>query len=171
MMQHRPLDSLHPWLLNGSGPGMPYVLLDTGATPVGGCVQKVVCLLNEFDEVGDFGWVPLDPDTVRSIAASKEHRRLLGIENMEPVCDPTSISGLRRVLTACARRGRCVVNHPEATRALAEDPMGFRAGIGQPVHGIDHFHLILNPNCFRPQCLASLIADSFLEWAATSHAA
>jgi hypothetical protein len=170
-MHHRPLDSLHPWLLNGSHSGLPYVLVDTGATPINGCVEKVVSLLNEFDDVEDCGWIQLDPEMVRLVAASKEHRRLLGIETSEPVCDPTSIAGLRRVLAAFAKRGRCVVNHPEAGRTLAHDPMGFRAGIGHPVHGIEHFHLILNPSCFRPQCLASLIADSYLEWAATSTAA
>lgn len=170
-MQYRRLDSLHPWLLNAGTSGSPYVLVDTGAVPLPGCAERIVNLLNEFDDAGDAGWIHLDAELVKLVSSSKEHRRMLGIEDTDPPCEPTSTCGIRRTLTAFARRGRFVVNHPEATRTLPHDPLGFRAAIGQPVAGIEEFHLILNPDCFRPGCLASLIADSYLEWVATSCAA
>lgn len=167
-MHHRIQDTLHPWLLSASNFGAPYVLVDTGATPLGDCAWKIVDLLNEFDDAEDAGWIHLDPALIRQVASSCEHRRLLGVEDPEAPCDPTSTCGIRRVLAGFARRGRFVVNHPEATRTLANDPRGFRAAIGHPAAGIDQFHLILNPSCFRPHCLASLVADSYLEWAAAS---
>ncbi|MCH7226161.1 hypothetical protein [Haloferula sp. A504] len=170
-MQQRVLDSLHHWFLNPTLLGSPYVLVDTGATPIQGCARKVVDLLNEFDDADDARWVHINAEIVRAVSSSKEYRRMLGIDEQEPSCEPTSTCGIRRVLSAFAKRGRFVVNHPEATRVLTTDPKGFRAAIGSPLAGIEPFHLILNPNCFPPQCLASLIADSYLEWAATSCAA
>ena len=170
-MHYRPLDSLHPWLINAGHSGSPYVLVDTGATPIKGCAEKVVALLNEFDDAGDAGWIHLDAELVALVSASKEPRRLLGIDETTTPFDPPSTCGLRRVLTAFAPRGRLLLNHPEATRTLAKDPRGFRAAIGRPVADIEQFHLILNPDCFRLHCLASLIADSYLEWVATSCAA
>ena len=170
-MQQRVLDSLHPWLLNPTVLGSRYVVVDTGATALQGCAEKVAELLNEFDDAVDSRWIHLNPEIVRQVSSSKEYRRMLGIEEQKPPCEPTSTCGIRRVLSAFAKRGRFVVNHPEATRALNTDPKGFRAAIGNPLAGIEPFHLILNPNRFPPQCLASLIADSYLEWAASSCAA
>lgn len=169
-MHHRTLDTLHPWLLSATNLRAPYVLVDTGATPLDDCVGKIVELLNEFDDAEDARWIHLDPTIIKMVASSHEHRRLLGIEDEGPACDPTSTCGIRRVLSGFARRGRFVINHPEATRTLANDPRGFRVAIGHPVAEIEAFHLILNPTCFRPHCLASLIADSYLEWAATCSA-
>ncbi len=167
-MHQSPLEALHPWLLSATNIGVPYVVVDTGATPIKDCTEKIAGLLNEFDDAGDAQWIHLEPALIKAVASSKEHRRLLSIEDEAGSCDPTSTCGIRRVLRGFARRGRFVVNHPEATRALAGDPMGFRAAIGRPVAAIEDFHLILNPTCFRPRCLASLIADSYLEWAAAA---
>lgn len=167
-MHHSSIDVLHSWLLGATSFGAPYVLIDTGAPPLDACSAKVVELLNEFDDAEDARWIHLDAAMIRAVATSMEHRRLLGIDDAEADCQPTSTRGIRLVLNAFARRGHFVVNHPEATRALADNPRGFRAAIRRPTADIEDFHLILNPSRFSPHCLASLVADSYLEWVASA---
>ena len=166
-MHHSPIDSLNSWLLGATSLGAPYVLIDTGAPPIDTCSARVVELLNEFDDSENARWIHLDESLIRTVASSMEHRRLLGIDDAETDCQPASTRGIRQVLNAFARRGHFVVNHPEATRTLADNPRGFRAAIRRPTADIEDFHLILNPSRFSPQCLASLVADSYLEWAAS----
>lgn len=170
-MHQRPLTTLHPWLLNPNNTGAPYVVVDSGANPLIDCADKVCRLLNEYDDTAEVPWIALEPGIVRSVAENIEHRRLLGVDEAEPGSPPACTRSIRKILDGFARRGRFVLNHPEAIRTLGNDPRGFRVAIGRPVVELEAFHLIVNPTCFRPQCLATLVADSYLEWAAALCAA
>jgi len=168
-----PLSSLtqfHHWLLIEASEPAPFVLLHTLAGAPLQCAATITRHLNEFDETGTGPWLAPAPDLIEAIASDPAQRRLLGVPEPCPACGPTSRCGLRRVLERLARRGRVVLDHPEAMRATAELPRGFRVAIGRPPEGLDPYHLVINPEHFGARCLAPLIGDCFLEWAASTDA-
>lgn len=170
------LTEFHHWLLadsrsDGFRPltepsSFPFVLLQTPGNGPNECAVKVARLLNEFDEESGGNWIALSSEVVHAITADPAQRRLLGVVEPCPNCPPTSRCGIRKVLTAIARRGHVVFDDPLAFEATKEETNGFRASIGIPQVGAESFHIILNPSRFQTRCLAPLIADSFLEWTA-----
>lgn len=158
------LTEFHHWLLAEEANGAPFILLETGELPRSACAAKIAHHLNEFDDDSGGNWVSLDSEVIHAIAVDPAQGRLIGLDDARIENSPTSASGIQRVIRALARRGHIVINHPEATAALAEEPNGFRAALGLPPSGGDGFHIILDPGGFPSQCLAPLVADSFLEW-------
>ena len=160
------LTEFHHWLLAEENTGAPFVLLNTPCDGPIGCAAAVARLLNEFDEESGGNWIALTPQIVHAIAADPAQRRLLGVADSCGKCPPTSHCGLRKVMTAIARRGHVVFNDTLALEATEDEPNGFRASIGIPLDAAESYHIILNPLHFHARCLAPLVADSFLEWMA-----
>ena len=161
------LTEFHHWLLAEENTGAPFVLLQYPSDGPIGCAAAVARLLNEFDEESVGNWIALTPEVIHAIAADPAQRRLLGVDEACPNCPPTSRCGLRKVLTAIAKRGHVVFDDTLALEATAELSNGFRASIGMPVASPESFHIIVNPDPFHSRCLAPLVADSFLEWMAS----
>ncbi|MBB5351637.1 hypothetical protein HNR46_001876 [Haloferula luteola] len=158
------LTDFHHWLLAEETAGAPFILLDTGDVARPACAAAIARHLNEFDESSGGNWVSLGSEVIETIAADPAQRRLLGLVDSAPSGPTPHIDPITSVLVALAHRGRIVINHPSATDLLAEIPHGFRAALGLPGDGGEHFHIILDPNGFPQRCLAPLVADSFLEW-------
>ena len=161
------LSDFHRWLLADEPGSAPFVLLQYPQEDPTGCAAAVARLLNEFDEESGGNWIALSPEVVRTIAADPAQRRLLGVVEPCPNCPPTSRCGLRKVLSAIARRGHVVFDDRLALEATEDLDNGFRASIGVPDSQPESYHIILNPDRFQARCLAPLIADSFLEWTAS----
>jgi len=161
------LTEFHHWLLTEKTTGAPFVLLHAASDGPIGCAAAVARLLNEFDEESEGNWIALTPQIIQAIAADPAQRRLLGVTDSCGKCPPTSRCGLRKVLTAIARRGHVVFDGPLAFEATEEEANGFRASFGIPGTAPESYHIILNPARFHARCLAPLIADSFLEWVAS----
>lgn len=165
-MPVRSLNDFHHWLLSARPSQSPFILLHPCLGGPLQCAAAVARHLNEFDEASGAPWIAPAPELVHQIAADPSQRRLLGVDDPCPQCPPTSACGIRKVLTALARRGHVILDHPLAFQATAELPLGFRAALGIPEKNLDAYHVVFNPHCFHARCLAPLVADCFLEWEA-----
>ncbi|MGE9270050.1 MAG: hypothetical protein ACQKBU_04540 [Verrucomicrobiales bacterium] len=166
------LTEFHHWLLSEDPPGAPYVILFTRDQPSISYAPAVARHLNEYDDRSNGNWIAMTTEVVHAIAADASQRRLLGLGDPCPKCPPTSECGIRRVLTALAKRGHLIFDLPQASHLITDGPHGFRAAIGTPPEDeLEDYHLILRPEAFGSRCLTSLIGDSFLEWANAHHPA
>jgi hypothetical protein len=159
------LTEFHHWLLAEETTGAPFILLHTSEGGPLGCAAAVARHLNEFDEESGGNWIALTHEVVHAIAADPAQRRLLGVADACPSCPPTSRCGIKKILTAIARRGHVVFDDPIAVEATKDEDNGFHASVGIPPEA-ENFHIIINPELFHARCLAPLIADSYLEWIA-----
>lgn len=165
------LTDFHHWLLSGDDSEAPFLILYTREQPSISCAAAVARHLNEYDDRANGNWIAINAEVVHAIAADPAQRRLLGVDEACPKCPPTSECGIRKVLSALAKRGHIVFDHPSAFAAIGDDSRGFRAAVGAPdPEELDHYHLIIQPSAFDSRCLTSLIGDSFLEWS-NSHLA
>lgn len=156
------LSDFHHWLLDPQPDGAAFLAIAFATAHNPECAARISRQLNEFDAAATGAWMPVDADLILSIATEPTQRRLLGVADSD--CPPTSPGGQRQILTALARRGHVVIDHPLATDTLRDHARGFHVAIGQPAEHAETYDLIIRPDAFRPQCLAPLIADSFLEW-------
>lgn len=128
--------------------------------------RRVAGHLNEYDDRGDSPWLAVDEALLEQIAADPGWRRLLGVADSCANCPPASACGRRKILRALAGHGRVVLASPHAPAAVMEIEEAFHVGLHLDPSTFDACHLILNPERVPADCLAGIVGDVFLEWAA-----
>jgi hypothetical protein len=121
-------------------------------------IPDIAQYLNEYDDDGDGRWLPASDELVEKIARDANHRRLLGLDEMED----DSTRGFRNILSALGKRGHVVFHWPGISDEELDLANTFHAGVG---HGLqDRCHIIVDPELMDTRCVARVIGDVFLEW-------
>jgi hypothetical protein len=161
--------AFHHWLMiepKEGAVGCAIIIHGSDGRAPGLLAQAIARYLNEFDDESDGHWMAFDPALVEAILGNPGDRRMLGIR--EPVADPhlAAPNLLCEVIRALATRGHAVLDTPLAAAATRDLPDTFHVALGLPADALDDCHMILNPHRFAHRCLAPVIGDTFLEWAA-----
>jgi hypothetical protein len=121
-------------------------------------ISDIAQYLNEYDDDGDGRWLPATSELVEKIARDANHRRLLGLDEM----DDSFTGGCHNLLGALGRRGHVVFRWPGVSDKELDLADAFHAGVGHGLH--DRCHIIVDPELMDSRCVARVIGDVFLEW-------
>jgi hypothetical protein len=157
----------HQWLLAdpaGASPACAIVIHIADSRPCELLIQEITEYLNEYDDDADGRWLPATPDLLAKVAGDPNHRRLLGLRDMQEDTQPGPEGELQRLLGALGQRGHVVFRAPGASDESLGLANAFHAGVGSPGEITAPCHLVLNPELMDQRCIAHVIADVFLEW-------
>lgn len=159
------LGQFQRWYL-AARPTFPSIVLHgySGRPPA--LAEAVARYLNEYDDTASGGWAAFTPELLQLLALSAEQRSLLGLT--DAIEAPVRVMLRRRILSALARRGRAVLDCDESLSACSGLRNVFRVSLGDTPAGHACVHLALQRELFSDRSLPSIIADTYLEWAATS---
>ncbi|WP_193214605.1 hypothetical protein [Luteolibacter marinus] len=160
------LSDFHRWFLDGGAAHAPGIVLFGFPVLPRGLAAAVAGHLNEFDEDGGGRWTGFVPELLEQISATPAQRSLLNLGEGCRNCPPNSACGRRKVLEVLARRGNAVLEGMLAVEASANLSNIFRVSLGPAPNDGKGFHLVLQPDLFSERSLASIIGDTYLEWAA-----
>lgn len=130
----------------------------------GWLIQDIADYLNEYDDDGDGRWLPAHPELVAKIARDANHRRLLGLPELDGHDAGDAQSGYRKTLTGLVQRGHVIFRSPGVSDEELDLANTFHAGVGNARMISEKCHLILNPDLMDQKCIAHIIGDVFLEW-------
>ncbi len=157
----------HQWLLAdpaSKASACAIILHCADSTPCSHLIQEIADYLNEYDDDGDGRWLPATPELVAKIAQDENHRRLLGMPEIDPERPPAHPTEYRQTLTGLGQRGHVVFRSPDSSHENLNFANTFHAGVGRSKDIKEKCHLILNSELLDQKCIAHIIGDVFLEW-------
>jgi hypothetical protein len=161
------MSAFHQWLLAdpaSKAPPCAIVLHCDDSCCCARLIQDIADYLNEYDDEGDGRWLPATPELVEKISQDANHRRLLGMEEINTGGTGVASSGYRKTLTALGQRGHVVFRSPGDSTDELDLARTFHAGVGHARDIPNKCHLLLNPELMDQKCIAHIIGDVFLEW-------
>ena len=157
----------HQWLLADpacSTSACAIILHCPESMPCSHLIQDIAAFLNEYDDDGDGRWLPATPELVAKIALDDNHRRLLGMAELDPDHPPEPLTDHRLTLTGLGQRGHVVFRSPGPHDPDLQLNQTFHVGVGRPREIKEKCHLILNSELLDQKCIAHIVGDVFLEW-------